>query len=334
MSVPAQREGVEIRVEISTLLGLDERPGEIAEWGPVHAELARRLVRAQTAAEWRYAITDEDGHLLDEGITRRRPDGYPSRAEAPCRGGIVELQVKLSTLQGLAANPARFDGWAKIITDLAQQTGQADQREQVDGCEGVGADGWVDHGTSADFFGDAPQLGDRRGPRSPGVSLRRHTQIRDRTCVHPYCRAPAHHTDSDHTQNWADGGATYDGNIGSVCRHDHRLKHEGGWTLTQPQPGHFMWISRLGIRYRVRPPLIIQPLPRPSPRDPPPEHAHHDHHVEDGPTWREQTLPRPRAWPSALSFRRIHPSNGHQPAVPASGIRHPASTSSIAGSPR
>ncbi|MGH3779088.1 MAG: hypothetical protein ACRDRO_00285 [Pseudonocardiaceae bacterium] len=26
----------------------------------------------------------------------------------------------------------------------------------------------------------------------------------------------------------------------------HRLKHEGGWTLHQPQPGLFRWTSRLG----------------------------------------------------------------------------------------
>ena len=36
--------GVEIRVDLATLLGLNEEPGEIPGWGPVIADVARRLV--------------------------------------------------------------------------------------------------------------------------------------------------------------------------------------------------------------------------------------------------------------------------------------------------
>jgi hypothetical protein len=68
-----RRAGVEIRAEITTLLGLDDHPAEIAGWGYVHADLARTLVSDQTAAEWRFAITDGRGRLLHEGITRVRP---------------------------------------------------------------------------------------------------------------------------------------------------------------------------------------------------------------------------------------------------------------------
>jgi hypothetical protein len=235
--VPARRAGVEIRAEITTLLGLDDHPAEIAGWGAVHADLARRLVREQTDAQWRYAICDQDGRLLCEGIARRRPDGYPARANAPACGGIVELQITLSDLRRLAAQPARLGDWATVIADVARQADQQDRDTRQN-----------------------PQA------REPGASLRRHTQIRDRTCVHPGCRAPAAHTDSDHTHAWAHGGATRDDNLGAICRHDHRLKHEGGWQVTQSASGHFVWTSRLGRRYHVRPPLIIQPLPDPIPR--------------------------------------------------------------------
>ena len=57
------------------------------------------------------------------------------------------------------------------------------------------------------------------------------------------------------------------GNLGGACRHDHRLKGEGGWSLTQPEPGHFHWISRLGHTYQIHPEPIIEPLPDPLPRD-------------------------------------------------------------------
>ena len=65
---PARRAGVEIRVQITTLLGLDDHPAELPGWGPVHADLARRSVRDQTDAEWRYALTDDHGRLVYEGV--------------------------------------------------------------------------------------------------------------------------------------------------------------------------------------------------------------------------------------------------------------------------
>jgi hypothetical protein len=268
-----RRAGVEIRAEITTLLGLDDHPAEIAGWGPVHSDLARRLVREQTAAEWRYAITDDGGRLICEGITRRRPAGYPSRAKAPARGGIVELQISMSTLHRLAARPGRLGGWAALVIDLSRQ---ADLPEQDSG-RGAGDEGVGQNG------------------RSPGRALRRRTEIRDRTCTYPGCRAPAHGTDADHTHDWAAGGRTRDDNLGSTCRHDHRVKHDGGWQVSQPAAGHLIWTSRLGVQYHVCPPLIIQPLPAPIPGHPAPRHRPPET-CDDTPIWREPA-PEPRPPP-------------------------------------
>jgi hypothetical protein len=264
-----RRAGVEVRAEITTLLGLDDHPGELPGSGPIHADVASRLVREQTAAEWRYAITDDDGRLLYESITRRRPRGYPSRATSPCRGGIVELHITLTMLRQLADRPERAGGWANVIADLVRS----------------GADPEAAHPGHGD--------GDVRGPRSPGRPLRRHTEIRDRTCTHPRCRMPAHNTDGDHIEEWARGGRTHHGNIGSACRHDHRLRHEGGWAVHQPRPGYLIWISRLGIHYHVPPPLIIEPLPDPIPRAP---QAAVEGEADD-PIWQEPPEPPPEPEP-------------------------------------
>ncbi|MCC5582217.1 hypothetical protein IMZ11_42180, partial [Microtetraspora sp. AC03309] len=72
----------ELRVQVSTLMHLDDLPAELAGWGPIHAQLARRLAKRQIGGEWRFAICDEDGQLLHAGITRRRPAGWP-RQPAP-----------------------------------------------------------------------------------------------------------------------------------------------------------------------------------------------------------------------------------------------------------
>jgi HNH endonuclease len=64
---------------------------------------------------------------------------------------------------------------------------------------------------------------------------------------------PAMNSDIDHTVDHAKGGATDVSNLGPLCRHHHRLKHEGEWKLEQFEPGVFRWTSRLGHVYTVGP---------------------------------------------------------------------------------
>ncbi len=230
--------GMELRVRLSTVLGHDEYPGELAGWGPVHAGLARAQATAMARGQWRFAITNEHGQLLHCGITQARPLGWPTRT-AGCRQ-IVELQIPAITLHELASDLAALGGWAPVVTDLAHQHTTAQQGPTADPTR-----------------------------RFPGTALRRHVQIRDRTCIMIGCRAPAGSTDTDHTLDHACGGATTEPNLGNVCRHDHRLKHDGGWRLHQPESGLFRWRSRLGHSYLLRPSPIIEPLPDPIPRDGP-----------------------------------------------------------------
>jgi len=236
------RGGLELRVRVSTLLGCDQYPGEIAGWGPVHAELARDLIPTLLRGQWRYAITDSRGQLRHAGLTRARPTGR-SGAAGRTRD-VVELQIPAALLDELTQDTG-FGAWAAVIADLAHQ--HADHEKAMK----TGAQR---------FTGDASR-------RHPGAALRRHLQIRDRACVGPGCRAPARHTDQDHTVGHARGGPTLAGNLGGACRHDHRLKGDGGWTLTQPEPGHFRWTSRLGHTYQIYPEPIIELLPDPLPRD-------------------------------------------------------------------
>jgi hypothetical protein len=76
---------------------------------------------------------------------------------------------------------------------------------------------------------------------------------------------PAHRADADHSIEHTNGGPTIDTNLGPGCRHDHRLRHHGGWTLTHTTPGHFTWTSRLGHTYHRQPPPDLDDLPAPMP---------------------------------------------------------------------
>jgi hypothetical protein len=123
----------------------------------------------------------------------------------------VELQIPATTLRELTSgDPDALGTWGPVITDLAHQ-----------------------HTTTQQPLATDPTR------RFPHTALRRHIQIRDRSCVMIGCRAPTYSTDTDHTLDHAHNGTTTEHNLGTACRHDHRLKHHGGWQLHQPQPGVF-----------------------------------------------------------------------------------------------
>jgi hypothetical protein len=72
------RPAVQVTVALSTLLALDEQPGELAGHGPIPAGLARRIA-ADPTGTWARLITDERGHLLEYGRSTYRPPADLSR---------------------------------------------------------------------------------------------------------------------------------------------------------------------------------------------------------------------------------------------------------------
>jgi hypothetical protein len=251
--VPAfgMRTGVEVRIRLTTLLALDDQPADIPGWGPTPARSARATVGRQLAARWRFAITDRDGYLLLAGTTRRRPrlpsleepdaGGDPPSYLVRNHGGVVEVQVPLDVLIGLAAEPP--PGSEALIADLVEQWARRDELR-------------ADLESAADA-------------RFPHAALRRHVEVRDRTCVFPGCRRPAMACQQDHTEEVRRGGRTRADNLGPLCVRHHSLKSRGGWRLRQPRPGWFRWTGPSRRRYATRgePILPALPDPMPAPRD-------------------------------------------------------------------
>jgi hypothetical protein len=70
----AGRGTLDINVDLTTLTGLDDHPGELAGYGPVIADIARQVAKHQRNTEWRWTLIDPDtGMPIDGGIARRRP---------------------------------------------------------------------------------------------------------------------------------------------------------------------------------------------------------------------------------------------------------------------
>jgi hypothetical protein len=155
------RPAIQVTVAASTLLGCDQQPAELAGYGPITADTARRIA-ADESGTWRRLLTDPaTGALLDYGRSTYRPP-----------------------------------------KDLAQ-----------------------------------------------------FVITRDRTCVFPGCRRPAHRSDLDHGTPYDAGGATDRHNLHPLCRRHHRAKHEAGWHIQRHPDGTYTWTAPTGHHYRTRPPI-------------------------------------------------------------------------------
>ena len=93
---------------------------------------------------------------------------------------------------------------------------------------------------------------------TPPENLRRFVLARDRTCVVPGCRQPAHRCEVDHVRPYrpghSDGGRTDIDNLATLCRHHHRAKDAGRHHLgVDPITGSWTWTTPLGRAY-PRPP--------------------------------------------------------------------------------
>ncbi|MFC5236276.1 HNH endonuclease signature motif containing protein [Pseudonocardia zijingensis] len=223
---------------LATAAGLDERPGEIPGLGPIGAAVARAAITAQhRGAAWRFAVVDTAGYLLLAGPLRRRPHST-SRAPA-VRGGVVELHLTLAELQHHTTHPdPHLPGWAGVLAEITAA--------------------WADRDRLRRLLTAHPQARFARG------QLADHIRIRDPHCIGPGCTRPARRSDLDHTREHGRGGRTLAANIGPACKRHHPDK-DRGWTLDQPEPGIFVWISPLGRTYRTRGEPIRPDLPDPDP---------------------------------------------------------------------
>ncbi len=64
---------VHISTGLETIARLSEAPGELGGYGPVLADITRQVAETQQDSEWRFSVTDDQGHLIHVGTTSRRP---------------------------------------------------------------------------------------------------------------------------------------------------------------------------------------------------------------------------------------------------------------------
>jgi hypothetical protein len=75
--------------------------------------------------------------------------------------------------------------------------------------------------------------------------MRRALQARDKGCRFPGC-THQYFIDGHHIKHWADGGETSLNNLVLLCRHHHRLVHEGGFGCERSGTGQLVFKDQRG----------------------------------------------------------------------------------------
>jgi hypothetical protein len=186
------------------------------------------------------------------------PDDEVTRSGVAAATGAVQPRINVTvpvlTLLGLDDEPAELEGYGPIDAETARRLAA--------------------HAPSMRRILVHPETGaalsyGREHYRAP-ADLEGFVRVRDGRCRFPGCSRRADRADLDHTTAWEHGGHTADANLATLCRHHHRLKHEGGWRVVQEPGGVMRWTSPAGHVLRTWPERPFMPVGVGERVDPPP----------------------------------------------------------------
>jgi Domain of unknown function (DUF222) len=75
---PVGRGMVDLTVDLRTLMGFADIPGDLGGWGPVVADIARQVIDRQTDGRWQATVIDDNGDPYAVAV-RRRPTTSQAR---------------------------------------------------------------------------------------------------------------------------------------------------------------------------------------------------------------------------------------------------------------
>ena len=173
-------------------------------------------------------------HSRPEPVALRRADallrmaqGYSSHGNSGDRF-MVHVHTDIETLKqdGLGGQ-AELEEGGNISAETARRVS----------CD-AGLVHWLENS-------DGEPLSIGRKSRTIPPAIRRALQRRDGGCRFPGCTC-SRFVDAHHIQHWADGGETSMENLVLLCRHHHRLVHEGGFGISKSTLGAIQFTNPAG----------------------------------------------------------------------------------------
>jgi hypothetical protein len=258
---------VQVLVDLLTLHGDADLPGEIVGLGPVPASLAREVAAAGTL---RRVVVDTHGRLVAVDATVHRPDQPPApepfrprwdwTVPDPHEHERYEPDADALSVEDLHWYDTSQDKTLALAAiDVAVRTRRSEPVTSQPAAVRVRRDRSAEQPPyrgvwSPDAFATALQQ-IRTAPLRPvdlssnsyvaPKALKRHLELRDKTCVFPGCPRLAAKCDKDHRIPWP-RGRTEEANLLDECDHHHHGKHEH-FTVTVLADGTVRWTMPCGL---------------------------------------------------------------------------------------
>jgi len=207
----------------SDILYREERAAGLPEDEDTEAAAARRradalvwlVERAMAAGPYEDDAGDDEDAADAEGSGE-------STSKGGRRGAIRDPNAERYRVM-LHVDPVTL---AKDSTALGRAELEDGTRVSAETCRRIACDAGIVR-VEHDETGAVLNVG--RSSRSTPTPIRRALDVRDRGCRFPGCGV--RFTQPHHVEHWGDGGETSLRNTVQLCRHHHRLVHEGGWGL-------------------------------------------------------------------------------------------------------
>ncbi len=184
-------------------------------------------------------------------------DGSMSRTRAPDRADALVALAESAVAAGVGAASGGERSQVVVHVDLDSLQARDPATASIEGGPSLPAETARRLGCDASIVTlverDGEPLSVGRKTRSVPPSLARALRSRDGGCRFPGCDRN-HFIDAHHIQHWARGGETSLDNLVQLCRHHHRLVHEGGFTINRTSAG-FEFRTPKGLLLRTTPPV-------------------------------------------------------------------------------
>ncbi len=249
---------LDLRLPWATLLGESGEPGYLGRLGPITPSQAKYLAdvaSCDSAVNWRVIVIDADGRaVIVAHVPRKSARAGPARAgpEPADEGASLVKRVtvtipqdrlgRLGSETGLpagseaAGSEAAGAGLSAVLARVLTAAERAADRAASRAAANAAAPDGCAHAEATPAY-------------RPPKRLWEFVTARDLTCRFPTCRQPAWRCDLDHTKPHDQGGRTCACNLGGLCRFHHQLKQHRRWSLFQPTPGTFAWMTPAGRTY-------------------------------------------------------------------------------------
>jgi len=220
--------------------------GSLVFNGRLPAEVGAMLMKALQSS-----IDHQDNKVTAETrepVAARRADAIAEMAESYLANGPAEsssadryqvmLHVYPETLRHCERSEAISERLPRPLRGLAM-TGECENGPHVTAetsrriCCDASSSKIVE-----DQNGEPLSIG--RKSRVIPPAMRRALKARDKSCRFPGC-THKHFIDGHHIRHWAGGGETSLNNLVQLCRHHHRLVHEGGFDCEKDASGNVVF---------------------------------------------------------------------------------------------